>query len=70
MNAPRTLAEQLADAADRPGPDLAAPAFLVARLEYKNLDPGPYLDQLDVWVKRRFIVLLPIPATTRRLPRA
>ena len=45
----RTLAEQLADAADRPGPDLAAPAFLIARLEYRNLDPGPYLDQLDEW---------------------
>jgi regulator of sirC expression with transglutaminase-like and TPR domain len=44
---PRTLAEQLAAAADRPGPDLAAPAFLVARLEYRHLDPGPYLDQLD-----------------------
>lgn len=43
----RTLAEQLADAADRPGPDLAAPAFLVARLEFPDLDPGPYLDQLD-----------------------
>jgi regulator of sirC expression with transglutaminase-like and TPR domain len=41
------LAQQLAAAADRPGPDLAAPAFLVARLEYRNLDPGPYLDQLD-----------------------
>jgi regulator of sirC expression with transglutaminase-like and TPR domain len=49
MNAPRTLAEQLADAADRPGPDLAAPAFLIARLEYKKLDPGPYLDRLDQW---------------------
>jgi regulator of sirC expression with transglutaminase-like and TPR domain len=46
---PRTLAEQLADAADRPGPDLAAPAFLVARLEYKHLDPGPYLDRLEQW---------------------
>jgi regulator of sirC expression with transglutaminase-like and TPR domain len=44
---PRTLAEQLADAADRPGPDLAAPAFLVARLEYRDLDPGPYLDRLE-----------------------
>ena len=47
MTAPRTLAEQLADAADRPGPDLAAPAFLIARLEYVHLDPGPYLDRLD-----------------------
>jgi regulator of sirC expression with transglutaminase-like and TPR domain len=45
----RTLAEQLAAAADRPGPDLAAPAFLVARLEYRHLDPGPYLDRLEQW---------------------
>ncbi|HUE86710.1 MAG TPA: transglutaminase-like domain-containing protein [Vicinamibacterales bacterium] len=49
MTSPRTLAQQLADAADRPGPDLAAPAFLVARLEYRKLDPGPYLDCLDAW---------------------
>jgi regulator of sirC expression with transglutaminase-like and TPR domain len=47
MTSLRTLAEQLADAADRPGPDLAAPAFLIARLEYSHLDPGPYLDRLD-----------------------
>jgi regulator of sirC expression with transglutaminase-like and TPR domain len=47
MTANRTLAEQLVDAADRPGPDLAAPAFLIARLEYPHLDPGPYLDRLD-----------------------
>jgi regulator of sirC expression with transglutaminase-like and TPR domain len=47
MTTPRTLAEQLADAADRPGPDLAAPAFLVARLEYPKLDPGPYLDRIE-----------------------
>lgn len=45
MNKP--LAEQIADAADRPGPDLAAPAFLVARIEYPRLDPEPYLDRLD-----------------------
>ena len=31
MERTRTLAEQIVDAADRPGPDLAAPAFLVAR---------------------------------------
>ncbi|MGE3274543.1 MAG: SirB1 family protein [Vicinamibacterales bacterium] len=43
----RTLAEQLADAADLPGPDLAQPALLVARIEYPRLDPGPYLDRLD-----------------------
>lgn len=43
----RTLAEQLLDAADRPGPDLAAPAFLIARVEYPRLDPEPYLDRLD-----------------------
>jgi regulator of sirC expression with transglutaminase-like and TPR domain len=43
----RSLAEQIADAADRPGPDLAAPAFLIARLEYPNVDPEPYLDRID-----------------------
>jgi regulator of sirC expression with transglutaminase-like and TPR domain len=43
----KTLADQIADAADRPGPDLAAPAFLIARIEYPRLDPGPYLDRLD-----------------------
>jgi regulator of sirC expression with transglutaminase-like and TPR domain len=43
----RTLAEQLLDAADRPGPDLAAPAFLIARVEYPRLDPEPYLDRLE-----------------------
>jgi regulator of sirC expression with transglutaminase-like and TPR domain len=54
MSTTRTLADQLADAADRPGPDLAAPAFLVARLEYRNLDPGPYLDRLDAWGEAAF----------------
>lgn len=43
----KTLAEQIADAADRPGPDLAAPAFLIARVEYPHLDPEPYLDRID-----------------------
>ncbi len=43
----RTLADRIVDAADRPGPDLAAPAFLVARLEYPHLDPEPYLDRID-----------------------
>jgi hypothetical protein len=41
MQPPRSLAEQLAAAADRPGPDLAAPAFLIARIEFRDLDPGP-----------------------------
>ncbi|MEO7157643.1 MAG: transglutaminase-like domain-containing protein [Vicinamibacterales bacterium] len=43
----KPLAEQIAEAADRPGPDLAAPAFLVARIEYPRLDAGPYLDRLE-----------------------
>lgn len=43
----RALADQIADAADRPGPELAAPALLVARIEYPRLDPEPYLDRLD-----------------------
>lgn len=44
---PQPLAEQIAAAADRPGPDLAAPAFLVARIEYPRLVPQPYLDRLE-----------------------
>jgi regulator of sirC expression with transglutaminase-like and TPR domain len=44
---PRTLVERIVEAADRPGPDLAAPAFLIARLEYPRLDAGPYLDLID-----------------------
>ncbi len=47
MERPRTLTERLVDAADRPGPDLAAPALLVARLEYPQLDASPYLDRID-----------------------
>jgi regulator of sirC expression with transglutaminase-like and TPR domain len=43
----KTLGEQIADAADRPGPDLASAALLVARIEYPRLDPGPYLDRLE-----------------------
>jgi regulator of sirC expression with transglutaminase-like and TPR domain len=43
----KTLAEQIADAAERPGPDLAAPAFLIARIEYPRLEAGPYLARLE-----------------------
>jgi regulator of sirC expression with transglutaminase-like and TPR domain len=46
-DAVKPLADQIADAADRPGPDLAGPAFLVARIEYPRLDYGPYLDRLE-----------------------
>ena len=62
----KPLAEQIADAADRPGPDLAAPAFLIARIEYPRLDPEPYLDRLDRWATRRSISSPRIRATTRR----
>ena len=65
---PRTLAEQLADAADRPGPDLAAPAFLIARLEYKHLDPGPYLDRLDQWGDAAFHRVAADPGHDAPLP--
>jgi len=43
-----SLADLITEAADRPGFDLAAPALLVARVEYPRLDAGPYLDRLDV----------------------
>jgi regulator of sirC expression with transglutaminase-like and TPR domain len=47
MSAPKTLSEQIVAAAERPGPDFAAPALVIARLEYPYLDPGPYLDRLE-----------------------
>ncbi|MDP2321507.1 MAG: transglutaminase-like domain-containing protein [Acidobacteriota bacterium] len=43
-----SLADLITEAADRPGQDLAGPAFLVARIEYPKLDAGPYLDRLNV----------------------
>ena len=69
MNHAANVGEQLADAADRPGPDLAAPAFLIARLEFPRLDPGPISIDSTRWVKRRFSASPPIPGTTRRLRR-
>jgi regulator of sirC expression with transglutaminase-like and TPR domain len=45
---PTSLADLIIEAADRPGADLAAAAFLVARIEYPKLDAGPYLERLDV----------------------
>ncbi len=47
VRASKALADQIAEAADRPGPDLAAPAFLIARIEYPKLDSAPYLERLD-----------------------
>ena len=43
----KPLADQIVEAADRPGPDLPPPALLVARIEYPRLDPAPYLERLD-----------------------
>jgi len=42
-----TLADQIVEAADRPGSDLAAAALRVAKIEYPQLDPAPYLERLD-----------------------
>ena len=47
MTPAKPFAEQIAEAADRPGPDLAQSALLVARLEYPRLNAGAYLDRLD-----------------------
>jgi len=41
------FADRIVEAADRPGPDFAAGALLVARIEYPRLDAGAYLDRLD-----------------------
>ena len=54
MEAPRTLADRIVAAAERPGPDLAAPALLIARVEYPRMEPGPYLDRLEHWGDEAF----------------
>jgi regulator of sirC expression with transglutaminase-like and TPR domain len=41
------LVHSFTHAALSPDPDLAVAALMIARLEYPNLDAGPYLDQLD-----------------------
>ena len=48
IETPTSLADLIIEAADRPGADLAGPAFLVARIEYPKLNAGPYLERLDV----------------------
>lgn len=41
------LVNAFAHAALSPDPDLAVAALMIARIEYPNLDAGPYLDRLD-----------------------
>jgi regulator of sirC expression with transglutaminase-like and TPR domain len=43
----RELADALIASTNGPGQDLAEAALLVARIEYPDLDPGPYLERLD-----------------------
>jgi regulator of sirC expression with transglutaminase-like and TPR domain len=43
----RELADALIASTNGPGQDLAQAALLVARIEYPDLDPGPYLERLD-----------------------
>jgi regulator of sirC expression with transglutaminase-like and TPR domain len=43
----RSLADALVGAANAPGPDLAASALVIARLEYPHLEPAGYIDILD-----------------------
>lgn len=42
------LVHAFTHAALSPDPDLAVAALMIARVEYPQLDAGPYLDQLDV----------------------
>src|SRR5688572_26299389 len=45
---PRELsAERFSRVALSPDPDLAVAALMIARLEYRTLDAGPYIDRLD-----------------------
>src|SRR5260370_40577787 len=41
--------KSFASAALSPDPDLAIAALMIARVEYPQLDAGPYLDQLDAF---------------------
>ena len=43
----RSLADALLRAANAPGPDLAASALVIARLEYPHLEPEAYIAMLD-----------------------
>ena len=43
----RELADALIASTNGPGQDLAQAALLVARIEYPDLDPEPYLERLD-----------------------
>ena len=43
----KELTDALVAAATEPGTGLAQAALVVARIEYPNLDPGPYLARLD-----------------------
>lgn len=63
----RSLADALAEAADRPGPDLASPALLVARIEYPRLDPAPYLERLDQMGEAARARLQPVSSGRRSL---
>ena len=57
-------------AALSPDPDLAVAALMIARIEYPQLDAGPYLDRIDAIgrdAKLRVDRREP-PATRRRAP--
>ena len=43
----RSLSDALVRAANAPGPDLAASALVIARLEYPHVQPAAYVDLLD-----------------------
>ena len=62
----KTFADQIADAAERPGPDLAAAALLIARIEYPRLTRASISIASNRWATRPFTMSPAIPATTRR----
>ena len=47
MNMRRNLADELLQAVNAPGTELARAALVIARIEFPRLDPEPYLMQLD-----------------------
>ena len=64
---PRAVRQRFTRVALSPDPDLAIAALMIARLEYPDLDAGPYIDELDALGREaavRVAVATPVPGDT------
>ena len=66
---PKDLVDALVAATNAPGTGLAQAALVIARIEYPQLDPEPYLEKLDAMgdaARRAMERRAACPATSRR----